>query len=112
LKRKIRLLTVKETIPDKGEVTLDYGQVICDALRAGGIQGLTIGEMKDRLDALDTIEAAQKAEADVVLLSEKDYSVVQSTVEQYRAFRFVLRSAIEMKEHIDHAPEVEEDEKE
>jgi hypothetical protein len=109
LKRKIRLMVVKEKVPDIGEITLDYGEVMVDSLRAGGIQGLTVGEMKDRLDALDVIEPAREAEAEVVLLSEKEHATVKTAVSQYR-FRWVLRSAVEFQEHIEHAPEVEEEE--
>jgi len=106
MKRKIRLMTVTEKLPEGGEFTLDYGATICDALRAGGVQGLAIGEMKDRLDALDVIEPAMKEEAEFVLLSAKQHSAVKAAVGQMR-YRFVLRSLVEFQEHIEHAPEVE-----
>jgi hypothetical protein len=111
LKRKIHLMTVKEKVPGRGEIDLDYGKVMIDALRDGGIQGLTIGEMKDRLDALNVIEAAQKTKAEVVLLGEKHHAATLMAVSQFR-FRVALYSAVEMKEHIEHAPEVEDDAKE
>lgn len=108
MKRRIRLMTVKEEIPGVEEpFTFDYGETLREALRSGGLQGLTIGEMKDRLDALNVIEPAIKEDADFVLLSAKQHSAAKAAVSQMR-FRFVLNSAVEFQEHVEHAPEVED----
>jgi hypothetical protein len=101
------LIKVKETVPGTGEITFDYGEVMVDALRSGGIQGLTIGEMKDRLDALNVIEPARKEKEEFVVLSPKQHTATKLAVSQFR-FRFVLNAAVEFQEHLEHAPEVEE----
>jgi len=55
---------VKEQIANKDgpvqTVNLDYGAVMVDALRNGGVQGLTVGEMSKRIKVLDKLEAAIK----------------------------------------------------
>lgn len=81
MKRKIGLLTVKETTPDAGEIEFSYAETLISALRAGGFQGITIGEMKDRLDALDIIEAAQKEGAKAVLLTPKQHGALKAAVD-------------------------------
>lgn len=108
MKRKIRLLTVKETTPDAGEISFSYAETMISALRAGGFQGITIGEMKDRLDTLDIIEAAQKEGTEAVLLTPKQHGALKAAVSQLR-FSRLLRSAVEMMDHVEHAPEVDEE---
>lgn len=100
---RINLLKVKEKIPNVGETEFDYAQNIETALRSGGIEGMTIGEMKDRMDVLDILELARKKEENHILLTEDQLRVVTAAVSKLR-FRVATRSAIEFLEHIEHAP--------
>jgi hypothetical protein len=100
------LRVIKETLEDGKEFVFDYGEVILKALNAGGLQGVTVEAMRNRIKVIDKVEQARKGGIDHVLFEETELSTLQ---EQVKVFPFsrVFRSAVQLLDEIEHAADVE-----
>ena len=109
--KRIALKTIKEKLPDGTEHEFSYLATITDAVRSGGLQGLTIGEMADRQTLVGKLTTAKQDEADHLDLTIDEYSVVKDQVSGFR-FRVYLQAAVDLLTDIKYAPDIPEDEEE
>lgn len=112
--KKIPLRTITEQQWQDGEtkdIQFSYSNIMLQALRSGGVQGVGIEQIRQRMGAIAAIEKAARADASHVLLEEEQHKTL---VEQIRAFRFnmVVAAALDFYDEIENAAtvEVKEDE--
>lgn len=109
--KRIPLKAVEETVGGNDQapqtVRLVYADIMLEALRTGGVQGLTVGEMGRRLKVIDKLERAGKEETDELIVTPEEQRTLVDVLEDFR-FRVVLRSAVDMFNDIEYAPDVEE----
>jgi hypothetical protein len=104
--KKVPLRVINEKLEDGKEFVFDYGEVILKALNAGGLQGVTVEAMRNRIKVIDKVEQARKEEQDYILLEEVEHTTL---LEQVKVFPFarVFRSAVQLLDEIEHAADVE-----
>ncbi len=115
--RQIELKTVEETVPNIG---CPYCGMANMSVPAGGettrklsygwqIRALVEGERTkpdDMLVPLGVIDKINSARNNIILLDEKEYSLILRLVEKAE-FPFVSRMVVDFRDHIKNAPEVD-----
>ena len=116
MKKRIPLRVITERMDSGQEITFDYLDIMLQAIRAGGTQGISIGEMKDRLGALNALEAARRIREDGrepthIELELSAHTALLRALKVFR-FRMILRAAISMIEEVEFAVDAPEEEEE
>jgi len=62
----------------------DPAQVLCDHMLAGGVQGMTLGEMELRLTVAGKLRAAGTAGAAFVDLEDAEHAALRAVIENTR----------------------------
>jgi hypothetical protein len=103
--KKVVFRTINEKVGERKQEIV-FSSVMLDSLNAGGMQGITIPEMRKRIKVIDQIEAAVKAEGDCVLLEEELHATLLQCLKSYK-FSRVFRGTIELMDAVEFAPDVE-----
>lgn len=106
--KRVPFRVVKETLPNGSEIELKYLDTMTDAARAGGLQGMTVGDMVDKQELVRALQDAGKAKAEYIDLTPPLHKKLLDAVRSFR-FRVFLFSAVEMVEAIQYAPDTPED---
>ena len=105
--KRIVLKEIQEQIPGReGTTTVVWSEIMLVGIRDGGLEGVTIDDMRKRIGLMDKIERAVKAGADHVLLETEEQKTLVAVM-RARRFGGVFRAAIEMMDAIENAPDVE-----
>lgn len=104
--RKIHLKTVNEEVKDRGNIEINYAGMYTKILRAGGQQGISVGEIRDRLEVLDILEKAIEDNSKEIILTARQWQVLKDAVVNFR-FALAIHSIVDLAENVEYAPEVE-----
>jgi hypothetical protein len=105
--KRIVFRTVSERIVGEGKpVEINWANVMLAAMRTGGIDGVTIDGMRQRMAVIDRLEAAIEQGRDCVLLETAHQKVLVGVLKAHR-FNKVSRAVVEMLDAVENARDVE-----
>lgn len=105
--KKIALKVVNEQVPGRPEpISLDWAEIMLSSMRDGGLEGVTIDDMRRRIAVIDKIEKAAKTEAAYLLLESEERAALLAVLKK-RRFGGVFRAVIELLDAVENAPDVE-----
>ena len=87
-------------------MSLDWAEIMLGAMRDGGLEGVTIEDMRRRIAVIDKIEKAAKTEAGHLLLEAEERAALLAVLKK-RRFAGVFRGIIELLDAVENAPDVE-----